>query len=537
MSLLPRKNSLPAIRARSSPRARHSTAWARLAAAVAVVAMIGWVAVVASTIVLEFGDVLLALASVFGLTFFGWFVLTRRSPARWLGVPGAILGLAGLIGFLGAHWSTFLVLVGAGALFGVAGRYAVRCDRTAVHGAQRSAWPAGSTLRGVLIINPNSGGGKAERFDLREEARKRGVEPLMLGPGDDLRELADRAVADGAEVLGMAGGDGSQAVVAAVAMQNDLAHVCVPAGTLNHFALDLGLDRDDVVGALDAFTDGIERRIDLASVNDRIFVNNASLGVYAGVVQSNAYRDAKLRTWRRVIPEMLGPGPASIDLRFEGPDSSDWRSAALVLVSNNPYQLRRFAGAGTRPRLDTGELGILAAGIRGARDIARLVTLATLGQARRFRGLREWSSPEFEVSSRACVAIGLDGEALLLAPPLRFVSLPGALRVRLPRQAAGVSPAGAAVMMTRHDLTGLIRIAAGKPDTERRSSGDKAGTPLAREHRTVPRPEDGGDSRPQEDIRENEAARFAPNDQKTQSPSEPSRSVTLRRTRPRGPAG
>ena len=108
----------------------------------------------------------------------------------------------------------------------------------------------------------------------------------------------------------MAGGDGSQALVATVAMRHDVAHVCVPAGTRNHFALDLGLDRNDVVGALDAFTDGVERRIDLASLNERIFVNNASLGVYARVVQSDEYRDAKLATWKRMLPDMVGQDTA-----------------------------------------------------------------------------------------------------------------------------------------------------------------------------------------------------------------------------------
>ena len=131
------------------------------------------------------------------------------------------------------------------------------------------------------------------------EARRRGIEPIVLQPGDDLLELAEDAIARGAQVIGMAGGDGSQALVATVAARHDVAHVCIPAGTRNHFALDLGLDRDDVVGALDAFTDGVERRIDLARVNDRVFVNNASLGVYAKVVQSEAYRDAKLETWTR----------------------------------------------------------------------------------------------------------------------------------------------------------------------------------------------------------------------------------------------
>ena len=315
----------------------------------------------------------------------------------------------------------------------------------------------------MLIINPKSGGGKAERFNLPDEARKRRIEPLLLGPGDDLCEVAEDAVKRGADVIGMAGGDGSQALVATVAMRHDVAHVCVPAGTRNHFALDLGLDRDDVVGALDAFTDGVERRIDLASLNERIFVNNASLGVYARVVQSDEYRDAKLATWRRMLPDMVGQETDGGVLRFDTPNRKDWCDAALVIVSNNPYQMRRFRGAGTRAHLDTGRLGIFVAHLRGAGGVAKLVTLGTIGAHRRFGGVQQWSSFEFEVHSQEPVAVGLDGEALTLVPPLRFVSLPGALLVRVPRHASGVSPAGAAVTLTRRNLRTLVRIAAGRP--------------------------------------------------------------------------
>jgi diacylglycerol kinase family enzyme len=246
-------------------------------------------------------------------------------------------------------------------------------------------------------------------------------------------------------------------------MEHDVAHICVPAGTRNHFALDLGLDRDDVVGALDAFTDGVERRIDLASLNERVFVNNASLGIYARVVQSDAYRDGKLGTWKRMLPEMLGRDAAVSDLLFDAPHAQDWANASLVIVSNNPYQLRRFRGAGTRPRLDTGRLGVFATRMRGAHAVAKLVTLGTIGQHRRFGGVLQWSPLEFEVRASSPVPVGLDGEALMLEPPLRFVSLPGALRVRLPRHARGVSPAGAAVTLTRRNLWALVRIAAGKP--------------------------------------------------------------------------
>jgi hypothetical protein len=86
----------------------------------------------------------------------------------------------------------------------------------------------------------------------------------------------------------------------------------------------------------------------------------------------------------------------------------------------------------------------------------------TIGKHRRLGGVLQWSSREFEVRATAPVAVGLDGEALVLAPPLRFVSLPGALRVRVPRHATGVSPAGGAVMRTHRNLWALVRIAAGK---------------------------------------------------------------------------
>ena len=155
-------------------------------------------------------------------------------------------------------------------------------------------------------MNPKSGGGKVDRFHLVEEATRRGIEPIVLEPGDDLVQLAEQAVAAGADVLGMAGGDGSQALVASVAMAHDVAFVCVPAGTRNHLAMDLGLDRDDVVAALEAFGAAVERRIDLGLVDERVFVNNATMGLYAKIVQSPAYRISAL--YPVLIPRVV---PAS----------------------------------------------------------------------------------------------------------------------------------------------------------------------------------------------------------------------------------
>jgi diacylglycerol kinase family enzyme len=438
---------------------------ARIAAILALIAPAAMAVVAAVALagdlpvaVLAVGLVLLANAAI-------WFALTERGALRALGAAVTVLAGAGLIVVLVTHWQGLLVLAVLLlllALFGLAARYALGRSGEAALGSMTAAKvvPVGAAGSGALIINPKSGGGKAERFDLAGEARRRGIEPIVLEPGDDLLELAESAIARGAEVIGMAGGDGSQALVATVAARRDIAHVCVPAGTRNHFALDLGLDRDDIVGALDAFTDGVERRIDLARVNDRVFVNNASLGVYAKVVQSEAYRDAKLGTWTDMLPDLLGPDAEAIDLEFTAPDGTVCDNSPLVLVSNNPYELTHLAGAGTRKRIDTGLLGIVAARVRGA-DLAKLVALELVGQAGRHPDLLSWSARELEVHSGGPVEVGLDGEALVLEAPLHFASLPGALRVRLPR-GAGMSPAARAVALTTENLGALVRVAAGR---------------------------------------------------------------------------
>src|SRR5690348_13100775 len=160
-----------------------------------------------------------------------------------------------------------------------------------------SGWrPVDPPRQPVLFVNPRSGGGKAVRAGLAGRARELGVEAVILDPGQDLAALARGAAAGGADALGMAGGDGSLAVVAAVAAAHGIAFACVPAGTRNHFALDVGVDRHDLAGALDALAGGLERRIDVGDVNGRMFLNNVSLGVYGEAVRRSSYRDAKVRT-------------------------------------------------------------------------------------------------------------------------------------------------------------------------------------------------------------------------------------------------
>jgi diacylglycerol kinase family enzyme len=443
-------------------RAQRPPAGRRVAAAVSLLALVAAAGLLLIGVFVHLGAVLLALAGLLIFVIAGWYVVSRRGFVRAVGVVVMVVALGGLatgLAFANLNLIALILVIVASAASVVSARYALRA-RPAADKARLTA--ATRPRRPVLVMNLKSGGGKAERFRLGEECVRRGIEPVVLGPGDDLLRLADDAVSRGADVIGMAGGDGSQALVATVASRRGVPHVCVPAGTRNHFALDLGLDRDDVVGALDAFTDGVERRVDLASVNGRVFVNNASLGLYAKVIQSPQYRDAKLSTAASVLPEVLGPGAEPLDLRFRGPDG-DHPDAHLILVSNDPYQLDTIGGMGTRERLDLGVLGIVVARIADAAAASRFMALEAAGQVRRFPGWQEWATQRFEVASGAPVEIGIDGEALLLDPPLVFESMPGALRVRLPRRAVRPSRTSRTVrLLSGSTISELAEVAAGR---------------------------------------------------------------------------
>ena len=411
-----------------------------------------------------------------------WYAVSRRGLLRVISLLVAAAALGGTIAalfFAHIRWPLLLLIAALAGVSVVTARHALRRTDQALRADTARLARARRPERPVLIMNPKSGGGKAERFGLASECRKRGIEPVLLEPGDDLRELAEDAVRRGADVLGMAGGDGSQALVASVAARAGLDYVCVPAGTRNHFALDLGLDRANVVGALDAYDDGLLRCIDLADVNGRTFVNNASLGLYAEVVQAPEYRDAKLRTAAAVLPGLLGPDARPLDLCFTGPDGAEYHTAHLILVSNNPYQLVPAGGGlGTRESIDRGVLGLVTVTITDAAQASRFLALQAAGQARWFSGWKEWTASRFEVRSAAPVPVGVDGEALTLDPPLVFTSRPGALRIRLPRRTLRRSPAARTVqVLSGSTVAGLARVAAGGMPVPR--EGGSAGSGLA----------------------------------------------------------
>jgi len=394
--------------------------------------------------VVDFPGGLIVLACVFVALFAAWLALLRRGLVRLLGACVAALLVGAAIGviFAGENAVTLTIVL-------VSFLVAVSGARAAFR-AERELPPAPAPRRPVLFVNPRSGEGVAVREGLPEAARGRGLETVVLEPGDDLEVLVREAVGRGADGLAMAGGDGSQALVAAIAAEHDLPYACIPSGTRNHFALDLGVDREDPIGALDAFVDGGERYVDLGEVNGRVFVNNVSLGVYATAVSQERYRGAKLRTLLETMTETLGPDGEALQLRWTDPEGRSQVSTVLVLVSNNPYRLGPTLGSGTRPRLDTGMLGVV--------DF-HPPTPGT-GEQMRWRELRV---PALQIDADEPVPIGIDGESLTLEPPLRFRIIERALRVRIAHSHPGASPSADIPHNAPDALRQLLRTAADAP--------------------------------------------------------------------------
>ena len=281
------------------------------------------------------------------------------------------------------------------------------------------AVPAARPQRPFLIMNPRSGGGKVTKFGLKEKAEALGAEVALLeGPGTvDVAALARQAVADGADLLGVAGGDGTQALVAGIAAEHDLPFLVISAGTRNHFALDLGLDREDPAACLDALTDGEELRVDLGIIGGRTFVNNASFGAYAEVVRSPAYRDDKRGTTLQMLPDLLSghqgarlpPRPRHQDRGPAGPAGQQRPVRDERRRRPGPARpaRRRHPGRGRRPG------GQRPAGDRAPPPRAR----PRADRAHRREVIVDADAPE--------IPVGIDGETVMLPAPVRCAIQPG----------------------------------------------------------------------------------------------------------------
>jgi diacylglycerol kinase family enzyme len=407
------------VPARARWLARSAIVCALAAAVILVVAEVRTIGVVIAAA----GGLALMAAGV-------WWFLSHRGTGRWLGATVAVLAplaVVAVYAYRNVLWA--VIVVAALAIVSLLSAWAASRHRAVSPPApaDNRAVTAPRPTHPYLIMNPRSGGGKVTRFDLAAKAGRLGAEVTQLsGPErQDVAELAQRAVGRGADLLGVAGGDGTQALVAAVAAEQGLPFLVLSAGTRNHFAMDLGLDREDPAAGLSALIDGVELRIDLGDINGRTFVNNASFGAYAQVVQSPAYRDDKVGTTLNLMPDLLSGqrGPRLVahvgDQVIEG--------LTALLVSNNPYAFNDVAGLGRRARLDGGELGVIAVTVDNGLQAAQLIS------GTRSRGLRRLTATEVVVDAdQDSIPVGIDGESVVLPTPVRCRICPGALRVRIP---------------------------------------------------------------------------------------------------------
>jgi diacylglycerol kinase family enzyme len=359
--------------------------------------------------------------------------LARRGVARWVSLtafaaaPIAVIVVYALNSLL---WVALAAAAGWG-LAAMTGRQALAGD---IGDWRMPEYPVPRQARHPFVImNPKSGGGKVVKFDLKRRAEELGAEVFLLdGPGPvDVAAVARAAVADGADLLGVAGGDGTQALVAGIAAEHGLPFVVVTAGTRNHFALDLGLDREDPAACLGALRDAVELRVDLGVIGGRTFVNNASFGAYAEIVEDPAYRDDKLGTTLQLLPDLLqGQRGTRLTALADGMEIS---GPQALLIGNNPYGTGDIAGLGRRIRLDRGELGVVAVTVASAREAVGLIS------GKRAAGLRALTARDVIVSAdNEQVPVGIDGEAVILAVPVRCGIRHRALRVWVPRDRPGV---------------------------------------------------------------------------------------------------
>jgi diacylglycerol kinase family enzyme len=361
--------------------------------------------------------------------------LSRRGVLRWLAAAVFVLAPVAVLAvyaFRGLLWVA-IVSVCAWLLAGLAARAALADSLANWQMPERPARPA--PVRPYLIMNPKSGGGKVEQFDLKRKAEALGAEVFLIGANEpvDVAEVARNAVAARADLLGVAGGDGTQALVAGVAAEHDIPFMVITAGTRNHFALDLGLDREDPSACLGALSDGVELRVDLGVIGGQTFVNNASFGAYAEIVETPAYRGDKLNTILTLLPDLLqGHRGARLQARSDGVKIG---APQALLVANNPYGAGDIAGLSRRIRLDGGLLGVVAVKVSNARQAVGLL------RGTHAAGLTVLTTKEIEVTADApLIPVGIDGEAVSLPTPVRCTIRPGALRVWVPRNRPGRTP-------------------------------------------------------------------------------------------------
>jgi diacylglycerol kinase family enzyme len=291
----------------------------------------------------------------------------------------------------------------------------------------------------TVLLNPAAGLKHDEAMPgrLSELFAKAGssVRIVPLGAGTDAEQTVRSAVQTGAAAVVAAGGDGTVRSVAAGLVGSRTPLGVLPLGTLNHFAKDLGIPLD-LEQAVEAIAARHQRSVDVGAVNDRVFVNNSSIGIYPDIVAAREdLRRQGHRKWAafalataRILRQYRG-----VRVRLEAGALTKSAVTPFLFVGNNEYQVEGIR-LGSRLRLDAGHLyAYLAPRLRGP-DLPKLLALALAGRAMENHVLESFATCDLEVETPAmrAVRVALDGEVTLMTVPLRYRILPRALNVIVP---------------------------------------------------------------------------------------------------------
>lgn len=259
------------------------------------------------------------------------------------------------------------------------------------------------------------------------------VDPILVS-GDALEAAVRRALDSGPDIVVAGGGDGTISTVAERLAGTGTALGILPLGTLNHFAKDLGIPLD-LADAVRTIVAGRQVQVDMGEVNGRLFLNNASLGIYPALVSEREQHQARgYRKWTALAIAAWTMWRRYRRVRVAIHTGSELRviHTPFVFVGNNAYDFttRRPGGRG---RLDAGTLHLAVAPGMSRKTMARALALALTGRFSPDQHLDTWFAPRLAVSAwRRSVRLALDGELVRLTTPLQFRIRPRVLRVCVP---------------------------------------------------------------------------------------------------------
>lgn len=258
-----------------------------------------------------------------------------------------------------------------------------------------------------------------------------------VAPEDLADACAAAAKDDGVDVLAIAGGDGTIATAAAALAGTSKPLGVLPLGTLNHFARDAGIPAD-LDAAVAAIAGGARRRVDVAEINGKVFVNNSSVGLYPDMVRRRERQQERLGRGKRLA--MFWASLATLrsfrrhKLWISAPGLEAPIETPLLFVGNNRYQVELFA-LGTRQAIDEGVLSLYAIRARGRLHLLWAGIRGILGRLDQQRDFVTAIAGEAEITSdRARLGVATDGEQQRMKTPLRYRIRPGALTILVPAE-------------------------------------------------------------------------------------------------------